>query len=97
MIRDIVPEKEGSRFGRVGRTRLLGWYGSFKGAQEAVIQNLMDIYDNDHEYAVIEEVEEGIWVACRQEWWYQWNEDGKCYDLIAKPDLVKHLINFGIG
>lgn len=98
MIRDIAPESDTSKYGKIlSRPRLLGWYTSPKKACEAVEMNRMDVRDNDHDYAVVERVHEGVWAGVDSEWWYKWDYDAELYVAIEKPSSIKHIINFGIG
>ena len=97
MIVDIIENSRDSKWSRIGRSRTLAWYPTKKKAIDAVLTNEMDLRDNDHKYAVVEKYLPGAWTACKQEWWFEWDDDKECYLPIDKPYCVSCIINFGIG
>lgn len=79
--------------------RTVAWFSKLKDAKQCIEQNWGDICeDKYYPYAVIEEVEEGLYSANLNTWWYKWEgsvKDGS-YKFIKKPDSLEHVINFSI-
>ena len=76
--------------------RTVGYFSDMEEAQEAVERNSCDIYESGYyPYAVVEEVEDGLYPYCPKAQWYQWN--GGRYVKIPKPEGLKHVVNFSIG
>lgn len=80
-----------------GNTRTVGWVGNLEIAKEIVVNNYGDIWEYSYDYAVIEEVEEGLYPLCKDRWFYQYNEELKQYVPIQEPDWMKMYVNLGIG
>lgn len=82
----------------ITKSRTWGWYSSLEEAQKCVLENHCDIYEGDYNYAVIEEVKEGVLhgLACPKEWWYKWKgswENGS-YKPWKKPKEYDNVIFF---
>ncbi len=79
--------------------RTVGWFKKLEVAKEEVENNSCDIYENGHyPFCVIEEIPEGIY-SYGKEYWYQWigtHEKG-AYQVVDKPDELKHVCGFGMG
>jgi hypothetical protein len=78
--------------------RTWGWYSKLKDAQECVNLNSCDIYEGEYNYAVIEEISEGVLQGGEipKEWWYKWEGDwetGK-YKPCEKPKEYEGYIVF---
>jgi len=75
MIVDIIADSSSSakyaKYGRIDKSRLLAWEPSKKKAIEIVENNVMNIWDNGFNYAVIEKVAPGLWASCKEELWYK--------------------------
>jgi len=99
MITEIIPDHSTkyAKFGRANRTRLLAWEPSKKKAIQIVENNVMDIREDCYEYAVIEKIGPGVWVQCKEELWYKWNDEENKYLSIDKPYSISGIVNFGIG
>jgi hypothetical protein len=80
-------------------SRCVGWFPTFKQAEEAVVENQQDIYELGHyPYCVIEKVGFGIYFLDREEYWYRWSKDSSEYSRIPmKPTIFDHMACFGIG
>lgn len=92
-IRRVDPNS-GIGFG----ARTVGWYKKYKKAEECVLKNFGDIYEcGYYPYAVIEEVEEGLYPYNENTWWFAWDQDKKAYLPIEKPEKLKNICNYSIG
>ena len=79
-------------------TRTVGWYSSKKDAEDCVLNNYGDIYeDGCYQYATIEEVHEGLYPFVEHSWWFKWDKEKGGYQPIDKPEAYCHMSNFSIG
>lgn len=90
------------------RNRCWGWYEKFEDAEEVVLANATDMFeDNYYDYAVIEKCPQGILAHCVETWWYHAKYDDRTPDTVLRepvsitkvttPDWAYGVINFGIG
>jgi hypothetical protein len=79
--------------------RCVGYYFDLDKAFQAVRENLGDIHEMGYyPYCVIESIKEGIYATERTEYWFEWNIDKDCYELLdEKPDKFHRIVCFGIG
>jgi hypothetical protein len=61
----------------------VGWFPSFKRAEELVERNACDLHEMYYKYIVIEKVEDGMYSGPHDEHWYRWN--GKRWTMCGKP------------
>lgn len=80
-------------YGRSPRT--VAWYPSLETAQQSVVDNWGDIWETTYRYAVIEELEPGLYPRVVAEHWYEWIEDR--YRPCAKPTQLEGVSHFSIG
>ena len=78
-------------------TRNFGFFFEQEKAINAVLKNTLDIFEHRYEYAVIEEVSEGIHANLGNEIWFKWNWDKKKYEKSKKPSLIEDVYWFGMG
>ena len=79
--------------------RTVGYYEKFEEAEDVVLNNICDICEEGYyHFAVIEEVEPGIYMVPRTEIWYKWNrEKGQYENIIEKPDRFKQIAGWSMG
>ena len=80
-----------------GSERLVGYYTDRKIAFDAVKCNACDINETCYDYALIEEVEEGLYNAATHRYLFKYNYDKNKYEQIEEPDFMKHFGGFTIG
>ena len=84
--------------GDIKDTRCVGYYKTFEKAEEAVLDNACDIWETCYDYAVIENVEEGLYQYDQNPVWYKWDDLNEEYvKMEGKPEQYKNQIGFGIG
>lgn len=94
-LRRIDPNS-GIGFG--GRT--VAWYKDFKDAEKCILTNSGDINEcGYYPYAVVEEVEEGLYPINEKVWWFEWQGGFKNggYKPIEQPEKLKNICNYSIG
>lgn len=72
-------------------TRCPGYFNTLQDAELAIIHNDYDIHEESYQYAIIEELPEGLYQSCKQIW-YIWKNN--CYQLAQEneiPMIVKKL------
>ena len=79
-----------------GSTNLCGWYHNKKIAWEAVTENTCDIWETCYDYALIEEVEEGLYPSSHTRWLFHYNGETGHYDEIDEPEFLQHFSGFTI-
>lgn len=97
--RDIKPDKLGY-VDNGGADRVVGYFFSFEEAEEAVLNNWGDLYeDGYYEYAVIEGLEDGLYSVDLHPQFYKWEGDKETggYKKIERPEFTKRFTGFTIG
>jgi len=78
-------------------SKCVGYYFSLDDAVQAVKENGDDIHRTIYNYAVIEEIDEGIHLASKKEIWFKWDEETKRYESADKPQKIKNTGNLSMG
>jgi hypothetical protein len=82
----------------VGGIRAVGFFHTFEEASECVAENAGDISEEGYyRFAVIEEVQPGIYVYPRNESWWAWDKEKEKYFPCEKPQQFKQVAGFGLG
>lgn len=89
-------EEHETGFPDFGSTNLCGWYFTFKDAYRAVTENMCDIWEHCYDYALIEEVEEGLYPSSTTRWFFKFNKEMMMYEPIEEPESLKHFSGFTI-
>lgn len=81
--------------------RTWGWHPTHDLAEDALLVNDGDVWENDYTHAVIEEFEPGSPARCTQRWWYVSKRDAAGEFLgglgIDEPNPLHGVVNFGMG
>ena len=81
-----------------GGCRGVGYAHTMEDANNWVVQNAFDINEcGYYPYAVIEEVEEGIYSFPRIEHWYEYNKESDTYMPCEKPERYRSTVCWGLG
>lgn len=80
-----------------GDSRIVGYYTSLKDAQEAVLDNLCDIWETYYDFVVIEKVEEGLYNCSKERYFYKYIYTMKRYIQIEEPEGFNKFIGLTIG
>ena len=82
-----------------GHTRCVGYLTSLEKAIEVVRSNKCDIYEaGAYPYAVIENIEEGLYQHDLNPLWFTWNNEKKEYIGSDKPHFIEdYYVGFAIG
>ena len=79
-------------------TRCVGYFTTFKRAEKAVLDNACDIWETCYDYAVIENIDEGLYQYDQNAVWYKWNDlDEKYVRIEGRPEQYKNQVGFSIG
>lgn len=86
-----VSEKNGNR--------CVGYYANEQDAIDAVTYNACDLNEAGYyPYAIIENVEEGLYQYDQSPIWFKYNEDTEEYEKSDRPDFIpSNYVGFGIG
>lgn len=77
--------------------RTVGWFPTFNLADYATVNNYGDIHETGYQYAIIEEVEFGLYPYITREFWYEFDKEQEKYVPIVKPKIFEKIVNFAIG
>ena len=79
-------------------TRIIGYYEDFEYAKEMVEESLFDLYEDCYEYAVIEDVEPGLYASTHSTpIFFKWDSESKRYKQIDRPKETLPFCSFTIG
>lgn len=81
-------------FPNFGSQNPCGWYISKTDAFKAVENNMCDIWETCYDYALIEEVVEGLYPCSRIRWFFKFDIDSKTYKQIEEPEWLSHFSGF---
>lgn len=82
----------------VAPSRCVGFYYTYEEAENAVLNNDLDIAEEGYyHYCVIEEHFAGVYnFDGLNQWWFRWHGD-KMYHPCEKPEKFKRTVCFGMG
>lgn len=82
-----------------GSSRLVGWYGDYKTAVSAVMENWCGIGECCYDYALIEKIEEGLYrpANSNERWWFKYDHETNTYVPVEEPKEYEHYSGFTIG
>ena len=79
-------------------TRCVGYFTTFDRAEEAVLDNACDIWETCYDYAVIENLGEGLYQYDQNAVWYKWDDINEEYVKIeGRPEQYRNQVGFSIG
>ena len=78
-------------FGNFGHVAPMGFFTNKQDAFEAVVNNSCDINETIYDYAIIEEVQEGLYPCSTARWFFKFNRETKKYDFMEEPKFMNHL------
>ena len=90
-------EIDGIGFPDFGSSFLCGYCVDKDVAFEAVKGNACDIIETCYNYAIIEEVEEGLYIATSKKWFLKYDKEKDLYEQIEEPDFLNLYCGFTIG
>ena len=79
-------------------TRCVGYFKDFEEAEIRVLENAMDICETCYDYAVIENVPEGLYQYDQNAKWYKFDYDKNVYRKIeGRPAKYERIVGLAIG
>lgn len=81
----------------LGFQRTWGYYSEYKTAARALNENWTDMREGVYDYALIENIEEGLSPCSLERQWFKWDDERKGYFEIEEPKCVKYFVNFAFG
>lgn len=94
-----LEQDEKTKFPDFGSSSIVGYYFDMDKAFDAVKENAYDINETCYDYALIEEIKEGLYQSASSDsrWFFKYNKNKDGYDQIEEPDFFKHYYSFTIG
>ena len=78
--------------------RTVGYLESFDEAEQIIINNGYDLYeDGYYPYVIIENIQPGIYQICENPLFYKFNKETKKYEKIDFPEELQMFRGFTIG
>jgi len=71
----------------------VGYYAQLEDAIQAITNNSDNIHKSIYNYAVIEQIDQGIHIERQKEIWFKWNDEYKHYEPADKPREIKNIVN----
>lgn len=80
-------------------TRCVGYFKTFEEAEQAVMENACDIWETCYDYAVIENIPEGLYQYDFHPTWYKYHKPTGGYMKCEQPEFVKAIsgVGYAIG
>ena len=79
-------------------SRTVGYYPSLEEAKKCIEENHGDIQESYYKYAVIEDVEPGLYRSTEStSIWYKWSKAQEKFLPIDKPAQLSQIVGFTIG
>lgn len=78
--------------------RCVAWFPSLDEARACILENRGDIWETVYTYALIEELEPGLYPDMAAEHWFIWNHEEHAYEATtARPAEAEQWAHFSIG
>ena len=78
-------------------TRCVGYVSDLNLAKEIIKNNEYDLNETIYNYALIENIPEGIYQYDMSPLWFKFNELNEKYESCEIPECCKNNVGFGIG
>ena len=79
-------------------TRCVGYFKTFEEAERIVLYNVCDIWETCYDYAIIENIPDGIYQYDFHPTWYKWHKPTNGYIKCEQPEFVGTMdIGYAIG
>lgn len=77
-----------TKFPDFGSERIMGWYEDKDTAFERVRENACDINETCYNYAIVEEVKQGLYPCSMNRWFFEYKKDKDEYVQIEQPSFL---------
>ena len=94
-----LEQDEKTKFPDFGSSSIVGYYFDMDKAFGIVKENVCDINETCYDYALIEEIREGLYQSASSDcrWFFKYDKDKDCYYQIEEPEFLKHYCGFTVG
>ena len=80
----------------IGDRRVIGYYHTFGSVNSALKKNICDIHETIYNYAVVEEILEGIYPEVTDRWFYKYDKEKDGFYPIEEPKEFEHSTNIAL-
>lgn len=80
-----------------GSKRCFGYKETLEEAEEALNENMCDMYEYCYVYAVVEKLGPYIHPNVEEEYWFKWDDDRGGFFRIDKPEAAYRVCNHALG
>lgn len=78
-------------------TRTFGFVSTFAKAEQALNDNACDMHECLYDYAVVEDINQGVLSLAEQRWVFKWDQHREGFFEIEEPKELQHYCNFALG
>ena len=80
-----------------GDTRTFGYFDNLETCIQALNENICDMHECLHKFAVIESIGQGIHPHAKEISWFRWNDEKQGFFEIEKPRCSRNYSNYALG
>lgn len=80
-----------------GKQKVVGYYKEYVDALQEIHGDYTNMWEGHYNYAIVENMMEGVPTYCKERQWFQYDSDNKGYFETLEPKYVKHICNFSFG
>lgn len=81
----------------MGATRTFGYERTFTDAKYALNTNCYDMHEYLYDYAVVEDICDGIHPHCKDRWFFKYDSEKDGFFEIDEPAEFEHYCNIALG
>lgn len=81
----------------IGDCRTVGYFDNYNNAALRLHNNACDLYEDIYDYAIIEEVEQGLYPNVKSRKFFKYDKEQDGFFEIEEPEQLKQFCNFSIG
>ena len=81
----------------LGMSRTVGFFDSLDNANVVLKENTYDVHETIYHYAVVEQIEMGVYPIAKERWFYKYDKEKNGYYPIEEPKEFEHYINIALG
>ena len=81
----------------IGDMRTFGYFDNLETSKQALNENWCDMHEGLYEFAVIENIGQGIHPHAKEIAWFRWDDEKQGFFEIEKPECTRNYSNYALG
>ena len=90
-------EKDERGYFNSGDMRTFGYFDTVEACIQALNENVCDMHECLYEFAVIENIGQGIHPHAKEISWFRWNDEKQGFFEIEKPECSRNYSHYALG